>query len=103
MFTVEEYQAALTALGGRIREHHRRMLAAHAAAPNGLLDVFELAAAAGQNSDNFTYAQYGALGHMIGTAISPKHQEYIWTRIIGEDSREPSSGVIVWRMHDSLQ
>jgi len=42
MFTRKQYESALRELGRGIREGQRRMLAAHANAPGGLLDVSEL-------------------------------------------------------------
>ena len=102
MFTEAQYEAALRALGRRLTEGQRRMLAAHASAPGGVLDVVELAQAAGQSSDNFTYSQYGSLGHMIATLIDPNIQEVVWTRVIGHDSRHAESGRVQWRMHPPL-
>ncbi len=78
------------------------MLEAHASAPGGVLDVVELAQAAGQTSGNFTYSQYGSLGHMIATLVDSNIQEVVWTRVIGDDSRHPETGRVQWRMHPAL-
>ena len=63
-FTVEEYQDAIIKLGSAITPLHRRMLVAHAEAPECMLSVRQLAAAGG-----YTPAQMGR--DIMASRITP--------------------------------
>ena len=102
MFSKQRYHAALVKLGGRVSEGQRRMLATHANAPAATLDVLALARAAGQSTPNYTYSQYGRLGHLLAHALGHRFKEYVWTRLVGRDTRHPTTGRVQWRMHGGL-
>jgi DNA-binding transcriptional ArsR family regulator len=99
-YTAIEYQEAIIALGTAITPLHRRMLVAHAEAPDGILSVRQLAAAGGYDHPNVTYGQYGRLGRLIAKSIGVKYLKY-WTRVIGQGfysaSKEQS-----WKMRPEL-
>lgn len=102
IFTRRRYHAALLKLGGRVSEAQRRMLSAHASAPAASLDVRQLAHVAGQESPNFTYSQYGRLGHLLALALGRRAKIGVWTRFVGRDSRNPKTGRVQWQMHVGL-
>ncbi len=99
-YTAIEYQEAIIALGTAITPLHRRMLVAHAEAPDGILSVRQLAAAGGYDHPNVTYAQYGRLGRLIAKSIGVEDQG-VWTNIIGYGYRTQSKELI-WEMHPEL-
>ena len=54
-FSVEDYREAILQLGSAITPLHRRMLVAHADAPECMLSVRQLAAAGGYEKSNVVY------------------------------------------------
>lgn len=102
MYSAERYREALDRLGPHITEGQRRMLAAHASAPGLMLDVVKLAEAAGQKHPNYTYGQYGALGRALAAELNHPNNEWVWTRLLGEDSRDPVSGFVRWRLYENM-
>ncbi len=68
-FSSMEYHAAIVGLGDAITPLHRRMLTAHAEAPDYMLTVRQLAAAGGYEKANVTYSQYGRLGRLIAGSL----------------------------------
>lgn len=78
------------------------MLTAHAAARGHLLDVQALAKAAGSQSPNYTYAQYGRLGHDIARVLGYRHKERIWTRVLAVDTRSRANDLVQWRLHPEV-
>ena len=102
MYSEARYHSALVKLGPRVSEGQRRMLAVHASAGNSPLDVLALARAAGQVKPQYTYSQYGRLGRLLARALGHRMRETVWTRLIGEDSRNPRTGRVQWRMHAGL-
>jgi hypothetical protein len=78
------------------------MLGAHAASPHFLLDVASLARAAGHAAPNYTYSQYGRLGHDLALELNHEEEEGAWTRLLGTDSRDPVTGLVQWELHENL-
>lgn len=101
-YTRAQYMRALNKLGPRVSEAHRRMLIAHAGAPSRDLDVVELARAAGQPQPQFTYSQYGRLGHAVFDALGDTGKWGVWTRILADDYRDPQTGLIRWVLYPEL-
>lgn len=101
-FTRSEYRQAFEILGDHVSKKQRRMLSAHAQAPGRVLNVVELAQAAGSSSPEFTYSQYGRLGHSIAEALSSRRRERIWTRIIAADSRSQANGLVEWLLYQEV-
>lgn len=100
-YTETEYREALVRAESRISTLQRRMLVAHAEAPDLILSVRQLAAAAGYENPQVTYAQYGRLGYLLAEVLGHPHREAVWTRLIGDDWRTQDSAV-VWEMHPQL-
>jgi hypothetical protein len=98
-FTQAQYVNALRRIGPGLSEGQRLMLSAHAAAPNRYLDVVALARAAGSRSQNYTFLQYGRLGHLIVEAIGSRRRVWVWTRVLAEDARDPITGRVGWTLH----
>jgi hypothetical protein len=74
------------------------MLARHSVAPRRLLDVQSLALAAGAALPTFTYANYGRLGHDVARTLKSRRREWVWTRVLGVDSRNPATGLVQWEL-----
>lgn len=104
MPSVTAYRRALKAIDSQLNDGDRGALAAHAAAVGRELDVVNLAAAAGEADEHWTYARYGQIGRMLAEEIGlPKKAiRGIWTRAIGEDSRDPETERVRWVMHAAL-
>lgn len=104
MPSVAAYRRALEAIDSQLNEGDRGALAAHAAAPGRDLDVVELSAAAGEEREQWTYARYGQIGRMLAEEmrLPQKTIRGIWTRAIGEDSRDPDTERVRWVMHAAL-
>ena len=101
-FSADEYQAAIQSLGNAITPLHRRMLVAHADAPDCMLSVRQLAAAGGYDRPHITYSQYGRLGHLIAGSLGIEaNWKGWWTHIIGQGFRT-ESGELIWQMHPEL-
>ncbi|PSH04546.1 MAG: hypothetical protein CXZ00_06925 [Acidobacteria bacterium] len=101
-FSAAQYRAALEKMGTRVTENLRTMLSTHTRAPKLILDNQQLAQSAGQTDPSYTNAHYGRLGHMLARALGHRGKERVWTRMIGEDSRNKKNGLIQWRMHNAL-
>lgn len=101
-FNASQYKRALLALGSRVSEAQRRMLATHAVAPDYVLDVQALARAAGSHSVNYTYANYGRLGHDVARVLRSRRREWVWTRVLGSDSRNEATGLVQWQLYREL-
>lgn len=99
-YSAEEYAAALGAIEPRVSALQRRMLAAHATAPDLMLTVTQLAAAAGFEQPQVVYSQYGRLGHLLAQAFSHQPQEVVWTRMLASDGKK--AGELAWRMEPAL-
>lgn len=99
--TVNDYQNALCRLDGSITVVQRRMLVAHAEAPDCMLSVRQLAAAGGHHKPNVTYSQYGRLGHLIADSLGVAELWKVWTHFIGQGFRA-ESGELIWKMHPEL-
>jgi hypothetical protein len=102
-FSEKQYLSAFKRLGSKISEDQRRMLTAHAGARGLLLNVEQLAIAARHGDSSFTYSQYGRLGHLVARTIDSRHRQYIWTRVLAADSRNPDSNIVQWRMHAEVE
>jgi hypothetical protein len=100
-FTVQQYEDAIVQLGNVINPLQRRMLTAHADAPECLLSVRQLAAAGGYERSNVTYSQYGRLGRLIANSLGVTEQWKVWTNFIGRGFRT-ETGELVWEMHPEL-
>lgn len=100
-YSVTDYRRALIEAEPSISDSQRQMLAAHAAAPDLILTVDQLAAAAGYDKPQITFSQYGRLGHTLAEALSHEVEESIWTRLIGEDFRT-EAGEVAWEMEPAL-
>ena len=100
-YAASEYQDALRNLDESITLVQRRMLVAHAEAPECMLSVRQLAAAGGYDRPNVTYSQYGRLGHLIAESLGALEQWKVWTRFIGQDFRT-ENGELIWKMHPEL-
>lgn len=100
-FSAEEYRDALVQLSDDLSPLHRRMLVAHAEAPDCMLSVRQLAAAGGYDKPSITYSQYGRVGHMLAQALGITEQWKVWTYIIGDGFRT-EEGELIWEMHPAL-
>lgn len=100
-FSVREYQDAIVRLGNVITPLQRRMLVAHADAPERILSVRQLAAAGGYEKLNVVYSQYGHLGHLIGKSLGVKEKWKVGTNFIGQGFRTENRELI-WEMHPQL-
>lgn len=106
-FSKDDYIAALRQSEPQLTPKHRAMLKAHAEAPDQVLDVFDLAAAAQSQIDNATYSIYGRLGHLLARALEQGEDfddqaHVVWTRHIGEDFRPKAGDAVYWKMHPEL-
>lgn len=100
-FSKTKYVQAFRRLGGHVSEDQRRMLAAHAAAPDRVLDDTQLARAAGKGHPNYAHTSYGRLGHSIVRALRSPLKARYWTRIIASESRSPA-GEIQWTLYPEV-
>jgi HNH endonuclease len=100
-FTVNEYEDAINRLGNSITPLQRRMLTAHADAPDCMLSVRQLASAGGYEKSNVTYSQYGRLGRLIASSLGVKDKWKVWTHFIGSGFRT-ETGELIWEMHPEL-
>lgn len=100
-FTVTEYEDAINLLGNSITPLQRRMLTAHADAPDCMLSVRQLASAGGYEKANVTYSQYGRLGRLIAISLGVKDKWKVWTHFIGSGFRT-ETGELIWEMHPEL-
>ena len=100
-FSVEDYLKAILQLGSAITPLHRRMLVAHADAPECMLSVRQLAAAGGYEKSNVVYSQYGRLGRLIADSLGVKEQWKVYTNFIGQGFRTVA-GELIWEMHPEL-
>ena len=101
-FTRAQYGRALKRIEKHLSEGHRLMLTAHAAAPDRYLDVEALARAAGYPTPQYTYAQYGRLGHMIARALGKGRGAQIWTRVLADDIRDPGTNLVGWTLYPEV-
>lgn len=100
-FSAEQYRLAINSLGNAITPLYRRMLVAHAEAPDGMLSVRQLAAAGGYDKPHVTYSQYGRFGHLIGRSLGIDNDWKVWTNVIGQGFRT-ESGELIWAIHPEL-
>lgn len=100
-YSEDAYYAALMRLEPPISGVHRRMLVAHAEAPECKLSVHQIASAGGYDHPNATYSQYGHLADRIARALGETEQRWVKTRTIATDSRTPNKELI-WQMHAGL-
>jgi hypothetical protein len=101
--TAVQYRKALQALGDKLPPECRRMLAAHAAAPNLVLDAASLARHAGQKSEQFTAEMYARIGRLLAEAVGrDAGLQGAATRAIGRASKDPATGKTQWRMYSAL-
>ena len=100
-FSTDEYHDAIVKLGKSITPLHRRMLVAHAEAPDCMLSVRQIAAAGGYEKANVTYSQYGRLGRLIAGSLGITEQWKVWTHFIGDGFRTETNELI-WEMHPEL-
>lgn len=96
-----EYRDALVRAEPRISPLQRRMLVAHAEAPDRMLSVRQLAAAAGYDKPQVTYAQYGRLGYVLAEALGHPDQMKVWTYMIGDGWRT-QDGTLIWEIYPEL-
>jgi hypothetical protein len=101
-YTRVQYVRAFVELGPRVSEAQRRMLMAHANAPGTVLDVVELARAAGQVNPQFTYSQYGRLGRALFDAIGDTEGWGIWTRVLADDRRDSRTKLVCWTLYPEV-
>lgn len=107
-FSPARYAEALRTLQSRISGQLRRVLKAHAEAPQRLMSVFDIAAVAGnKGNDNYTYSAYGRLGRLLAGELDPDATarfgfQPIWTRYIGNDFRINQGEPVHWVMHREL-
>jgi len=79
------------------------MLAAHAAAPNLVLDAATLARHAGHKGEPFTAEMYARVGRQLAEALGrDAGLQGAATRAIGRASKDPASGKTKWRMYSAL-
>jgi HNH endonuclease len=100
-YSSDEYQNAIIKLEKSITPLHRRMLVAHAEAPDCMLSVRQIAAAGGYEKSNVTYSQYGRLGRFIAVSLGVTEQWKVWTHFIGVGFRTETNELI-WEMHPEL-
>jgi len=100
-FSADQYCMAISSLGNVVTPLYRRMLVAHAEAPDGMLSVRQLAAAGGYDGPHATYSQYGRLGRLIARSLGIEDDWKVWTNIIGQGFRT-ESGELIWAMHPEL-
>lgn len=100
-YSEAEYREALVRAEPRISPLQRRMLVAHAEAPDLMLSVRQLAAAGGYDKPQVTYAQYGRLGFLLAEALGHQGQMKVWTYIIGDGWRTQDR-TLIWEMHPEL-
>ena len=100
-FSTAEYYGAIATLGKSITPLHRRMLVAHAEAPDCILSVRQIAAAGGYENSNVTYSQYGRLGRLIAESLGVAEKWKVWTHFIGYGFRTDTNE-LVWEMHPEL-
>lgn len=100
-FSNKEYHDAIIDLGNAITPLHRRMLAAHANAPNFTLTVRQLTEAAGFKHANGVYLHYGKLGSLLANAMGDNETWGVWTNVIGESFRDEANELF-WKMHPEL-
>lgn len=96
-YSADEYLGAFRTIEAEITEPQRKMLAAHAEAADLILNVDELAKAAGYDQPSIVFSQYGRLGHRLADALGHAHQEPVWTRLIADDFRD-EEGRVNWEM-----
>lgn len=100
-YSEAEYRGALVRAASRISPLQRRMLVAHAEAPDRMLSVRQLAAAGGYDKPQVTYAQYGRLGYLLAEALGHQGTMKVWTYMIGDGWRT-QGGALIWEMHPEL-
>lgn len=100
-FSSDDYYDAIVTLGKSITPLHRRMLVAHAEAPDCILSVRQIAAAGGYENTSITYSQYGRLGHLIAESLGVTEKWKVWTHFIGYGFRTDTNE-LVWEMHPEL-
>lgn len=66
-----------------------------------MLSVRQLAAAAGYDKPQVTYAQYGRLGYLLAKALGHPDEMKVWTYLIGAGWRT-QDGTLIWEMHPEL-
>lgn len=86
-YSEAEYRGALVDAAPRISPLQRRMLVAHAEAPDRMLSVRQLAAAGGYNKPRVTYTRYGRLGYLLAEALGHEGKMKVWTYMIGDGWR----------------
>jgi 5-methylcytosine-specific restriction protein A len=101
-YSTEQYASALQQLGSILNEPLCAMLQAHLKAPGQCLSVNDLAAAAGYDTPQIVYSQYGRLGKALGELL--KHDfrnETVFTRVLADDHRA-ESGDLHWTLDSAL-
>ena len=105
--TTGEYRRALRALV--VSEIHRKMLRAHANAPNRTLTASQLARSADYECFEVANAHYGRLGRKVAEHLEivpppyAKRDVPVWTRTLAEDVAVPGAlGHWQWQMHEEL-
>ena len=101
-YSAEQYASALQQLGSTLNEPLREMLKAHLKAPGQCLSVNELATAAGYDTPQIVYSQYGRLGKRIGEILDHDfNHEKVLTRIFALDHRT-ESGELCWTLDPAM-
>ncbi|HEX9139146.1 MAG TPA: HNH endonuclease [Steroidobacteraceae bacterium] len=101
--TVVQYRKALQSVGAKLPAECRRMLVAHAAARNLVLDAADLARHAGHKGEQFTAEMYARVGRLLANAIGrDAGLQGAAARAIGRASKDPATGHTQWRMYSAL-
>jgi hypothetical protein len=101
-YSAEQYARALQQLGSTLNEPLREMLKAHLKAPGQCLSVNELAMAAGYDTPQIVYSQYGRLGKHLGEILGHDvGTETVLTRVFADDHRS-ESGEVCWTLDPAL-
>ncbi len=93
----------------QLRSHERKMLVAHARAPDRIMSSSQLAASAGWNSFGSANIHYGALGGEVGRALRltfprrPDGTEFLMSALVEElPNKDASTGHIRFRLHEEV-
>ena len=100
-FSSAEYYDAIVKLGKAVTPIQRRMLVAHAEAPDCILSVRQIAVAGGYATAKATYSQYGRLGRLMAGSLNVTQKWKVWTYFIGNCFRTQTNE-LVWEMHQEL-
>ena len=94
-----------------VKDHHRRLLTAHAAAPGLIVGVEELALRIGARGCSYVNLHYGVLGHRVASFLDLAPPGYsqgpLWTTALAEGARMGLYRRWYWRLypevHDALE